>query len=36
MGWSDDAAIMEKLSLIFGGLLLGHVITEALNEEYRG
>lgn len=33
-GWDKDSGIpVMQLALVFGGLLLGHVMTEALNDK---
>jgi hypothetical protein len=33
MGWNGETGVpIEQLALIWGGLALGHVITEALND----
>lgn len=34
LGWdSINGVPLFQLSIVFGGMVLGHVLTEALNEE---
>ena len=35
VAWGSDAPIMQ-FAFVFGGLMLGHVMTEVLNEKEEG